>query len=210
MSSAKPDTAVLESQIQEIQRLEEELIERKRHLLIFGAITSKPTEADSDREMFFLILNNKRKSFAIPVNQVEEVIEMVALVSKCEDRFGVMGLIDYHGDLIAVFDLGELAGMGRTPVDSDNVVIVCVTGSFRFAVMVQEASDVVAVTWDDITVADEVMPGLLTEIGVIQTSQVTASVIDVWTALLSIQLDAPVVSGAPEKNTAGEREEGSS
>ena len=55
--------------------------------------------------------------------------------------------------------------------------------------MVQETSDVVTVEKNRITTADEVMTGILREIGLVQVEQETAAIIDLWSALLSIQLD---------------------
>ena len=181
----------MEERLVEIHRLETQLVQLKRQLLMSRSETTATTGYDG--EAAFLILKQESRHFAIPVDQVEEVVEMVSVIAPQKQRVGVTGLIDYHGYLIALFDLAELAGMGPTPQDPDNIIVICTMGRSLFAVMVQEATDVIYVDQTRIKASDEVMPGLLKEMGIVQADDYNAAIVDLWSAVLSIQteLDSP-------------------
>ncbi len=201
MGITKQDIRILEHQLDEIHRLEAQLIRLKRDLL-----ESKPKNPDaiaSTVETAFLILSNDTQKWAIPVEQVEEVIEMVAVVSPQKPHEGVVGMINYHGELIALFDLGELSGMGKTPINPENIIVVCIFGESLFALMAKETTDVITVDGGSIKIADEVMPGMLEELGLIQTPELTAAIIDVWSAVLSIQTNPSILKEPPETGTEG-------
>lgn len=157
--------------------------------MVETAAASVPDEWMSTGESTsFLLAVARGRHFAIPVVCVEEVVEMVAPLPLNESAPGVVGLIDYHGSLLALFDLGELAGIGRVSISADNIIVVCTVENKRFSLMVDDVTDVVTVDAAHIRVADEVLSGLMREIAVIQTENETATVVDLWSAMLALPL----------------------
>jgi len=178
----------LEKEIHEIRQLEERIAFLKRNLIASGSI-SRRNFGNQKAKMPFLVVEVQDRSFALPVEIVEEVFEMVSVSELPEPRPSVVGLLDYHGDLIVLFDLGEMAGMDETPIDPNLIIVLCTTHHVRFALMVSAVSDVLTVQGSDIVTGDEIMSGILKEIGLIRTDQGTAAIVDVWTAVLSSQVD---------------------
>ena len=187
MKDNQKDMQQLTASLEEIKHLEAKLSTLKRQLLESSSsvMNGLPAEGESAS---FLVVRVLDRRFAVPVGGVEEVIEMVAPIPLTDKTPGVVGLINYHSNLIALFDLAEIAGLGHTPVSEDDVVVVCILGDKRFAVMVAEASDVVTVPKSQVRTAEEVLSGFMREIAVIQIGRDTASVIDLWSAVMSLPL----------------------
>jgi chemotaxis signal transduction protein len=202
MSIRNQETGALEDRLDEIHRLETKLIQLKRQLLM--SRSERDTTTGYEGEAAFLILRQDNHHFAISVDQVEEVVEMVSVVTPQKQRVGVAGLIDYHGRLIALLDLAELAGMGRSPLNPDSIIVICTMGKSLFAVMVQEATDVVYVDRARVKTSDEVMPGLLKELGIVQADGYNAAIVDLWSAVLSIQTELDTPEEADETRGGGQ------
>ena len=185
-ATRQDDGKTRESRLGEIRKLEKELVKLK-HDLVESAATVEDEMEDGD-EATFLLITIAQRLFSIPISYVEEVVQMAEVNPLPEKIWGVIGLIDYHGEMIAVVDLGEIVGFEECQVGADKTMIICTLDEVRFALMVDETTDVVTVTKDDIQVPEEVLPGVLKAIGVLRTSGQAAIIIDVWSIALSIQL----------------------
>ncbi len=188
MSTGSQDTDNLEREIHEIRQLEERIASLKRNLISTGS-TSRMSFGNKDTKVPFLIVESQKRSFALPVELVDEVFEMVAVTELPEAKPGVVGLLDYHGDMIVLFDLAEMAGMDKTPIDPNLTVVLCTTHHVRFALMVSAVADVITAHGHEIATGNEIMTGIFKEVGLIRTSHGAASIVDVWTAILSSQVD---------------------
>lgn len=188
MDTGSRNMEILEKEIHEIRQLEERIASLKRNLIASGSI-SRRSFGNQNAKVPFLVVEARDRPFALPVELVDEVFEMVAVSELQETRPGVVGLLDYHGDLIVLFDLAEMAGMGKTPIDPNLIVVLCTTHHLRFALMVTTISDVITVRGSDIATGDDIMTGILKEVGLIRTAQGTAAIVDIWSAVLSSQMD---------------------
>ena len=181
------DTAQSAHRLDEIKQLEEKLIELKRRLI--DADISASVDFSADRETAsFLIVGAVGRRYAVPVSGVDEVIEMAAPVSLDDPPPGVIGLLNYHGDYLALFDFAQIAGRGINPPTEDHVVVICSMDETRFGVMVDEAMDVITVDKKEIRIADEVFSGLMRELAVLSLGDDTAAVVDLWSAVTSLPL----------------------
>ena len=165
------------------------LLDDSSHVLEKYTSSAKPVS--------FLVVKSSARAYAIPVDFVDEVFEMVAVSELAEKKAGVVGLLDYHGELLVLFDLAALAGAGTSEINPNNIVVVCTIEEYRFAVMGAETSDVVTVENHEITTSEEIMSGILKEIGVIRNEETTASIVDLWSAILSVQTG--VLENEPSK-----------
>jgi chemotaxis signal transduction protein len=141
------------------------------------------------------------------VSYVDEVFDMVAVMALSEKKAGVVGLIDYHGELIALCDLNEICGLGPAEISQDNLIVICSAHQYRFGLMVSETFDVVNVKPDGIKTADGVTSGVLREIGLIRVAGETVAVIDLWSAILSVQLNDLPKEAPGDLPRDGDREE---
>jgi chemotaxis signal transduction protein len=175
----------LAESLDEIKHLEEKLVRLKRHLLESSSTMLGDLMSEGEFTSFLITIALGRR-FAIPVAGIEEVIEMVSAIPLADSFNGVVGLINYHGNLIALFDLAEIAGLGKNRVLADKVIVVCIMGDKRFAMMADEATDVITAAKTQIRIADQVLSGLMREIAVIQVGKDTAAVVDLWSAVLAL------------------------
>ena len=89
---------------------------------------------------------------------------------------------------MVLLDFASIAGLGNNPLNEEHAVVVCILGDKRFAVMVNEAMDVVTVSNTEIRITDEVLSGLLREIAVVQTEAGPAAVVDLWSSVVALPL----------------------
>ena len=178
----------LESKLNEITSLEEQLIGLKQKYVKSVALASEDS-VRSD-EATFLLLVNLDTLYALPITFVEEVIQMAAIRQLPEEVWGVVGILDYHREMMAVVDFAELLGGKKSDIGVDKALIICSVGSLRFAMMVDEATDVITVSQDEIQVSEELLPGVLNALGMIRAEEQPAIIVDALSIALSVQLDA--------------------
>lgn len=192
--SESPDTAAfrehqgeLAARLEKIRVLEQQLTSLKHEFVHAAAAAAE--EAEDEDEATFLLVTNKEKLFAIPITYVEEVIQMAYVSSLPEDIRGVVGLVDYHGELMAVIDLSTLiSGRPGSPT-VDSALVVCRSELMKFALLVDEATDVVTIQKDNLQVGGQVLPGAVRAIGVLRADKQQAVIIDVISILFAVQLD---------------------
>jgi len=170
------------ARVDEIRSLEERLISLKRDLL-FSAATVTPDPSESG--LNFLLMRTDRQVLAAPIAFIEEVVELPALTPLRSDVRTVSGLLNYHGETLAVIDVAQLTGRRSTPLTPDKVLVICSVAPHRFALMVDEAMEVVTTDPDSVTISDRVLPGLLKAAGVLDLGGgTTAFIMDLgWLAI---------------------------
>jgi chemotaxis signal transduction protein len=122
---------------------------------------------------------------------VEEVVELPALTPLHESVRTIAGLCNYHGQVVAVIDVAELSGGSRTVITSDRVLVICTVKPRTFALLVDEALEVVTAEPGAVTLADEVMTGVLRSAGVLKLpGNSTAQIVDLAWLAVGAQLAA--------------------
>ena len=181
------DTTQSARSLNEIKQLEEKLVELKRRLLDSGAPAATESVSE-DETASFLIVGALGRRYAVPVGSVEEVVEMAAPIPMDASLPGVIGLLNYHGDYIALFDFAQIARRGVNPATEEHVVVICTIEETRFGIMVDEAMDVVTVDNAEIRITDEVFSGLMRELAILPFGDDTVAVVDLWSAVVSLPL----------------------
>ncbi|MDJ0762265.1 MAG: chemotaxis protein CheW [Myxococcota bacterium] len=197
----------LAARLEEIRDLEQQVIRLKHQFIEASAIIQEDESEEEDPT--FLFLKDVGRLFAIPISHVEEVIQTIALIPLPEEVQGVAGLINYHGEMMAVIDFGVLFGAEEKEVTADRSLVICITELMRFAVLIDEASDVVTVPTQDIDVTDEVLPGALRALGVLRAEGEAILILDVLSIVLSVQLHkvGDALSSPPPPVTSTSEEE---
>jgi chemotaxis signal transduction protein len=176
------------TRVEEIRALERKLLGLKKTLLFDAAAV----DVDEDeRTLNFLVMRVGGDLFAAPILYVEEVVELPALLPLHDAVRTIAGLCNYHGRMIAVVDVAELTGGARSPISAGSILVVCGIGERVFALLVDEALEVVVTSSHAVTLADEVMTGVLRSAGVLKLEgSSTALVIDLAWLAVGAQLAA--------------------
>jgi chemotaxis signal transduction protein len=172
--------------LDEIRELENKLVGLKRRFLENASAELAQFIGENDAVPFLIVIT-KGRGFAIPVAFVEEVVEMVASEASIENRLGLIGVFNYHGKLVPLFDLAEIADLGKNALSPENVIVICNMEKRFFGLMVAEATDVYMVESQDLEIADEVLPGAVREIGVVKFADHTAGILDLWPTVMGIE-----------------------
>ena len=187
--------------VDEIRSLEAKLLGMKKELLFSAAAVDDGADSLS---LGFLVVRVGDEQFAAPISQVVEVVELPALTPLGDTVRTIAGLCNYHGQVLAVVDVAELSGRPRSPVSVDRVLVVCAVEPRTFALMVDEALEVVTADPGAVTLADEVMSGVMRSAGVLRLAgNATAQIIDLaWIAVgaqLAALLSADAATPAQER-----------
>ncbi len=175
----------IKDELEELKQAEKRVADLKRQLLEAPSsiINKEVLKGDS---LSFLIAFVQGIHFAIPVTLVEEVIEMVGTHTMTDSIPEIIGLIDYHGELIALFDFAQLAGMQEEPITPDNTIIICTANEKKFAIMVNDVVDVVFAAKKHVQISDQIFSGIMREIAVLKIETGSFSIIDLWSSVLAL------------------------
>jgi chemotaxis signal transduction protein len=189
------------ARVEEIRTLEARLVGLKRELLFQAASVRR---GDDERSLNFLVFRVGQNLFAAPIRNVEEVVELPALVPLPDAARTIAGLCNYHGRMVAVIDVAELTSGVRAELSAGSVLVICEVPPRAFALLVDEALEVIVAEDAAVTLADEVMTGVLRSAGVLRLpDNATAQIIDLdWLAigaqLAAILRDDAVTPVAPK------------
>lgn len=181
------DSTKLRDQLDKIKALETQLTKLKHQFVEAAAVANE--ELAMEDEATFLLITNIEQVIALPIAYVEEVVQMVGLHTLAENVRGVVGLLDFHGEMMAVLDLSELVGTGKTMISAERSMVICRSELLNFALVVDEVTDVVTASRKDVQVATEVLPGALRALGVLRLPGRAAVIVDILSILLEVQLD---------------------
>lgn len=173
--------------LSEIRSLEDRLIQLKHALVEQAALPTD--EVESEGIVAFLLLSVADRLLAAPISQIEEVVQMVALVELPEQTRGICGLVDYHGSMLAVLDMRRSLGLSEAEQNVDRALVICRVDGRQFVLLVDEATDVVTLRKEEVRVSDEVMPGSFRAVGVFRFESRTAVIMDLWSISLAAQVE---------------------
>lgn len=178
-------TKEIEERIDQIRLLEERLIALKRDLVLSDSSTPR-SQSDEDK-LVFVLLGISDMRIALPLQLTVEVVQMVELIPSSCAIAGVAGLLNYHGEVLAVIDVGVLLGMPKAVITPEKSMAICRLGSCEFALIADDVTEVVTVGPDDIKIEDEILPGVLKATGIVKANDQTSFIIDLWSVVISVQ-----------------------
>jgi len=118
----------------------------------------------------FLLFMVDTQQFGLPVTSVDHVIRMVMITPILAAPAGVAGIINYHGVILPVFSIrSRFSFPDRSPLPSD-VLILSETTKRKVALIGDQVFGVREFS-EEITHADEVLPGITGVKGVIRTGE---------------------------------------
>ncbi|WP_136440743.1 chemotaxis protein CheW [Pacificoceanicola onchidii] len=102
-------------------------------------------EVRSETQFEFITFSAGGQSFCLEITQIREIrrwTPVTALPHTPEDVLGVMNL---RGAVIPIFDLAARFGLGSTPANERNVVIVAAVGGTTIGLLVESVSEILSV-----------------------------------------------------------------
>jgi len=167
--------------LDEIHALEDRIASLKTTILK----ESSASLDDTPDDLNFLLLHSDDRLLAAPLMYIDEVIDMPRLDPLPQPIDTVAGLLNYHGTYLAVIDVRTLVGQKVTAPDPDQAIVICTVPPRRFALKVDEALEVITAREQDISIASQVLPGVLRSTGMLRVSdRQSALILDIaWLAV---------------------------
>ena len=136
-----------------------------------------------DTALHFLAFRIGDRKLAFPLEKVERVIRMAALVPVPEAPEWISGLLNLHGKVMPVISLRKRLGLSRKGANPDHRILVMQTQNRKLGVIAETVEEVVAVSEDHLAKPE----------GTLKESQLLNAVIrkndEVYLVLEADQLD---------------------
>lgn len=94
--------------------------------------------------------------YGLPVEQVIEVVRIVAITEVPEAPQGMLGVINFHGEVIPLISLREVFGLPWRDLELNTPVLVTSTAERLFGLLVDEVNDVGALSGEMQTNVEEI------------------------------------------------------
>ncbi|MBN2802551.1 MAG: chemotaxis protein CheW [Deltaproteobacteria bacterium] len=205
-NSSKNGTVIdrVKNRVDEIKSLENEVLNLKKEILLESAQTIDQN-GDKNLNLSFLLLNAAGNKFAAPLKYIDEVVEIPELISLNNSIPSIAGMVNFHGELLAVIDLKALNSNSSTDINQTQMLIICTVEERKFALLIEEAIEVVTVAENNIKMSDSVMPGIIKNSGILQFKNSSPAVIidllwiAVGTQLAALVENDKITVAEPEK-----------
>lgn len=180
--------------INQITELEKKILDLKKKLLMDTAVGSIDEHFEHPS---FLLIRSGNRTFAAPLKYVDEIVEMPMVQPLPKPVPTIAGMVNYHGELIAIIDVEELTSSTHEPISSSQVLAVCTTDERQFGLKIDEALEVITVEPSAITMTDEVLPGIVRSSGMVNINEhETALILDIMWIAVGVHLGSILVKDA--------------
>jgi chemotaxis signal transduction protein len=171
--------------ISEIEALETHLIALRQELV--QDRSRAEGLCDSKRKLSLALFVISQRLVALPLRNIEQVELMPAIAEVVQEGRGVVGVVNYHGDHLVVVDLASLLRLQEKEVSADRVLVICKVTPFRFALMVDEAVDVVTVNEKEVRIAEDVLIAQSRAWGLLRWKAQSVAILDPLSLAVSTQ-----------------------
>jgi len=113
-----------------------------------------------DRSLQLVVFRLEAQLYALPLDAVERVLPMVAVSSLPQAPSLVLGVINWHGQVVPVLDLRRRLGYPACEYGLGAHLLVARTPLRRLALPVDAVLDVWAVAATAVTAPQSVLPGI--------------------------------------------------
>lgn len=123
---------------------------------------------DSPRRQNIVTFRLDRHTYALPIEPVERIVEMVAMTPVPQLEDWVEGIINVHGTAVAVVKLRRHLGLPDAPVQLDTPIVLIRVGGLTVGLIVDEVLDVHELSAEQIAPLTDVLPQELVEAPVLR------------------------------------------
>ncbi len=103
---------------------------------------TKGVEQASPAASQYLVIGQGERYVGVAIDNIVEIIRMVALSSIPESSDKVAGVVNYRGDIIPIIDLWSLLGIATPPVTPDMGIVILSKDDEQFGLMAENVLDV--------------------------------------------------------------------
>ncbi len=112
------------------------------------------------RDVRHVAFSLDRQRYGLAVSVVEQVLRMVEITELPKAPGIVLGIVNIHGRIVPVLDIRKRFGLGGRAALLSDQIIVAHASRRTVALVVDAVEGVVESGQDEITTADEIVPGM--------------------------------------------------
>lgn len=122
----------------------------------------------TSRQCDLLLFRLERQSYALPVEDVRQIIPMVTIAPIPQVSEAVEGVVNVHGELVPVINLGRHIGRRATPRRLHTPIILTRSGEMDVGLIVDEVLDVFHFAEKRIKRPSDILPEGMGEANILQ------------------------------------------
>ncbi|MBI1171171.1 chemotaxis protein CheW [bacterium] len=104
----------------------------------------------SKSEVEFVTFSAGEQSFSIEITQVREIRRWSPVTALPHAPHEVLGVMNLRGSVIPIYDLAARFGLGQTPENPRNVIVVAMHGGQTVGLLVEAVSEILSVSREQI------------------------------------------------------------
>lgn len=108
------------------------------------------SEENAKSEVEFVTFSAGDQSFSIEITQVREIRRWSPVTALPHAPQEVLGVMNLRGSVIPIYDLAARFGLGQTPENPRNVIVVAMHGGQTVGLLVEAVSEILSVARDQI------------------------------------------------------------
>jgi purine-binding chemotaxis protein CheW len=105
----------------------------------------QPADQSDGPDAEFVTFSAGGQSFSLDIAHVREIRRWSAVTPLPHAPQEVLGVMNLRGSVIPIFDLSARFGLGHTPEDPRNVVVVAMIGNQTVGLLVEAVSEILSV-----------------------------------------------------------------
>ncbi len=106
---------------------------------------SEPAEMRADTQFEFITFSAGGKNYCLEITQIREIRRWTPVTALPHTPKDVLGVMNLRGAVIPIFDLAARFGLGSTPANERNVVIVAAMEGTTIGLLVESVSEILSV-----------------------------------------------------------------
>ncbi len=107
-------------------------------------------EDTTKSEVEFVTFSAGEQSFSIEITQVREIRRWSPVTALPHAPHEVLGVMNLRGSVIPIYDLAARFGLGQTPENPRNVIVVAMHGGQTVGLLVEAVSEILSVSREQI------------------------------------------------------------
>lgn len=108
------------------------------------------SEDNAKSEVEFVTFSAGEQSFSIEITQVREIRRWSPVTALPHAPQEVLGVMNLRGSVIPIYDLAARFGLGQTPENPRNVIVVAMHGGQTVGLLVEAVSEILSVSREQI------------------------------------------------------------
>ncbi len=102
-------------------------------------------EVRADSQFEFITFSAGGQNFCLEITQIREIRRWTPVTALPHTPRDVLGVMNLRGAVIPIFDLAARFGLGTTPANERNVVIVAAVDGTTIGLLVESVSEILSV-----------------------------------------------------------------